>query len=164
MVLDLQGLFAGEQQRLPFSFSLDMSWYDRAGAYPFPDPVTVTGAVESRAGVVTLTGRAEGIFIAPCDRCLREVRRPVSVPLEHVVVTSLNREDNDELILAENGLLDVTALTESDILLFLPSRHLCREDCRGLCPRCGKDLNDGDCGCDARPTDPRWEGLRQLLS
>ena len=87
----------------------------------------------------------------------------MTIPMQHVLVTSLNREENDELILVEDMRLDLSELAESDIILALPSKFLCRNDCRGLCPRCGKDLNDGDCGCDTRETDPRLESLRQLL-
>lgn len=163
MVLDLQGIFAGEQASLPFSFSLDMTGYDRSGIQPFPDAVEVQGVVENHAGVVELKGEAKGVYCAPCDRCQRDVRRPMTIPMQHVLVTSLNQEDNDEFILVEDMHLDVSELAESDIILALPSKFLCKQDCRGLCPRCGKDLNDGDCDCDTREIDPRLESLKQLL-
>lgn len=163
MVLDLQGVFAGEQQSLPFSFSLDMSGFDRGGIYPFPQAIEVCGRVENQAGVVELRAQAKAVYCSPCDRCQRDVERPMTVPMQHVLVTSLNQEDNDELILVEDMRLDVSELAESDIILALPSKFLCKESCRGLCPQCGKDLNDGDCGCDTRQTDPRLESLRQLL-
>lgn len=163
MVLDLQGVFAGEQESLPFSFMLDMSDYDRSGIRPFPDAIEVGGVIENRAGVVELLGQAEGVYCSPCDRCQTAAQRRMTIPMQHVLVTSLNREDNDELILVEDMHLDLSELAESDIILALPSKFLCKEDCRGLCPRCGKDLNDGDCGCDLSETDPRLESLRQLL-
>lgn len=163
MVLDLHGIFAGEQVSLPFSFSLDMTDYDRSGIRPFPDAAEVSGVVENCADVVELRGEARVVYCSPCDRCQRDVRRPMTIPMQHVLVTSLNREDNDELILVEDMRLDVSELAESDIILALPSKFLCKQDCRGLCPRCGKDLNDGDCGCDTREIDPRLESLRQLL-
>ena len=87
----------------------------------------------------------------------------MAIPMQHVLVTSLNQEDNDEFILVEDMHLDVSELAESDIILALPSKFLCKQDCRGLCPRCGKDLNDGDCDCDTREIDPRLESLKQLL-
>ena len=86
-----------------------------------------------------------------------------SVPVEHVLVTSLNREDNDELILVESQEIDLDELVMSDLLLTLPMKHLCREDCKGLCAQCGKNLNEGDCGCKKKPVDPRLEALRKLL-
>ena len=50
-----------------------------------------------------------------------------------------------------------------DLLLELPSKMLCQEDCRGLCPICGKDLNEGPCGCEHDTTDPRWDALKSLF-
>ena len=135
MVLDLQGVFAGEQESLPFSFSLDMSDYDRGGICPFPNAIEIDGKVENRAGVVELFGQARAVYCSPCDRCQRNVERPMTIPMQHVLVTSLNREDNDELILVEDMRLDLSELAESDIILALPSKFLCKEGCRGLCPR-----------------------------
>ena len=60
-------------------------------------------------------------------------------------------------------LIDLDELVMSDLLLTLPMKHLCREDCKGLCAQCGKNLNEGDCGCIKKPVDPRLEALRKLL-
>ena len=163
MVLDLRGVFAGEQESLPFAFSLDMTETEHGGNRPFPEAVEVSGVVETCADVVELRGEAKAVYCAPCDRCQVEVRRPMTVPFQHVLVTSLNREENDELILVEDFRLDVSELAEIDIILALPSKFLCKEDCRGLCPQCGKDLNDGDCGCETDTVDPRLAALKQLL-
>ena len=54
-------------------------------------------------------------------------------------------------------------LVEADLILSLPFKNLCREDCRGLCPICGKNLNEGLCGCRPQTADPRLEILRQLI-
>ena len=84
------------------------------------------------------------------------------VPLEHVLLTHLDEEDTGEFIVVEGMRLDLTALVREDLLLALPAKFLCREDCKGLCPMCGKNLNDGSCSC-KKPIDPRLEALRQLL-
>ena len=77
-------------------------------------------------------------------------------------MTSLNHEDEDRFILVEQGQLDVDELVVSDILLSLPMKHLCLPDCKGLCPTCGRNLNEGPCGC-KKPIDPRLEALGKLL-
>lgn len=58
--------------------------------------------------------------------------------------------------------IDVGEAIREQILLALPPAPLCREDCKGLCPSCGKDLNEGDCGCDRKVQDPRWAALKAL--
>ncbi len=81
----------------------------------------------------------------------------------HILVLSLNREDNDELIVIPDGQLDLAELAGADILLELPTSMVCDEGCKGLCPECGANLNEGDCGCRPSAGDPRLAKLRELL-
>lgn len=74
--------------------------------------------------------------------------------MEHILVASLNNEETDDFVLIDNYQLSLDELARADILLELPSKFLCREDCRGLCPMCGKNLNEGLCGCHSDRTDP----------
>ena len=59
--------------------------------------------------------------------------------------------------------LDVDGLIYSEVVVNLPMKHLCKDDCEGICPKCGKDLNEGDCGCPAKEIDPRLQALADLL-
>ena len=86
-----------------------------------------------------------------------------SVSYSHILVLSLNREDNDELIVIPDGQLDLAELAGADILLELPTSMVCDEGCKGLCPECGANLNEGDCGCRPSAGDPRLAKLRELL-
>lgn len=162
MLLLLKPLFTGERDSLPFDGQLDLSSLEYPeGRRPFPEPVRVRGEVTASADVVTLRGVAETTLHAACDRCLKELRRPLSLPLEHVLAASLEREDDGDLVLVSDYRLRLDELVREDLLLSLPIKTLCRDDCRGLCPTCGKDLNDGLCGCRAGTVDPRLEALRQ---
>ena len=81
----------------------------------------------------------------------------------HVLVTELSNEDDDSYLVVEDGLLDIEELVVSDILLALPSKFLCKTDCKGLCPVCGTNLNDSECSCEKKQFDPRLEALKELL-
>ena len=74
----------------------------------------------------------------------------------------MEEEDADLYIVLENASLDVEALAAEDLMLDMPSKFLCQEDCKGLCPTCGKNLNDGPCDC-AKEVDPRLAALAELL-
>ena len=74
-----------------------------------------------------------------------------------------NGEDADELIPVPEEKLDLEGLVLEDVLLDMPGQFLCKEDCKGMCPQCGKNWNEGPCGCYKPETDPRLEVLRQLL-
>ena len=75
----------------------------------------------------------------------------------------MNDEENDTLLLVENESIELDDLLREDILLELPTKFLCKPDCKGLCPGCGKNLNEGKCDCSARQVDPRLEVLKQLI-
>ena len=164
MLLQLKSLFMGDDTSLPIDCELDFSGLEWQGIRPLREPVRVKGAVVSSAGVVTLRAEANYTFDGVCDRCMADIRREGTLRMEHVLVTSLNREDADEWILVENGQLLLEELVEADLILHLPLKNLCREDCRGLCPTCGKNLNEGLCGCKSESVDPRLAVLGQLLS
>ena len=163
MLLQCRALFVGEATSLPIDTKLDFSQVEFQGGCPFTDPIHVTGAVTVRAGVVQLSARAAFVYHGACDRCLSPYTRAYDIPLEHTLVTTLENEENDDYILLDNYQLDLTDLVEADILLELPYKNLCREDCRGLCPMCGKNLNEGLCGCNRKSVDPRLAVLGQLL-
>ena len=163
MLLQCRSLFMGEIKSLPIDTELDFSQVEFQGMYPFPEKVRVTGAVNVRAGVVQLSARAAFVFHGQCDRCLSPFTQAYDVPLEHTLVATLEDEENDDYILLDQYQLDLADLTMADILLELPYKSLCREDCRGLCPMCGKNLNEGLCGCTRQSVDPRLDVLRQLL-
>ena len=163
MLMQCRPLFVGEVNSLPIDTELDFSQVEFQGGCPFTDPIHVTGAVTVRAGVVQLSARAVFVFHGACDRCLAPYTKSYDIPLEHTLVTTLENEENDDFILLDNYQLDLTDLVMADILLELPYKSLCREDCRGLCPMCGKNLNEGLCGCNRKSVDPRLAVLGQLL-
>ncbi len=163
MLLPCKALFLGEITHLPIDTELDFSQVEFQGVHPFSTPVRVVGELTSRAGVVQLTAEAVFDFHGRCDRCLAAFVRGYKVPLEHILVNTLENEENDDFVLLEQEQLDLDDLVLSDLLLELPYKSLCREDCRGLCPQCGKNLNEGLCGCTTKSVDPRLEVLRQLL-
>ena len=72
-------------------------------------------------------------------------------------------EDNDDYIISNDGYIDADEALTEQILLELPLKHLCKEDCKGLCPKCGTDLNKSTCNCETKEPDPRFDVLRKLL-
>ncbi|HBT65708.1 MAG TPA: nucleic acid-binding protein [Ruminococcaceae bacterium] len=162
MLINLKQLFAGKVQTLPIDCTLDFSELEYQGNHPFTQPVRVRGEVSVDANVVTLRAVAEFVYDSICDRCLIEIHQPKQASIEHVLVTSLTQEDDGELILVENHQLLLDDLILEDLILSLPSKNLCREDCRGLCMICGKDQSAGLCGCRSDSIDPRLAVLKQL--
>ncbi len=163
MLLQLQSLFMGEQASLPIDCTLDFSGLEWNGIYPFKQPVKIKGEIRHSAGVVTLTAQVDYRYDGICDRCACELSCDEQLSMEHILVVSLNHEDNDSFVLIDNYQLPLDALVEEDLLLDQPSKRLCREDCRGLCQQCGQNLNEGSCDCRQDTVDPRLAALKQLL-
>ena len=120
----------------------------------FAAPVGIKGKVTNRAGVVTLGVTVTALLSQCCDRCLKAFEREYVHDFSHTLVTSLaNESDEDDsgfedYVVCPDNKLDIGELALTDLMLEMPTKILCKEDCLGLCPVCGKDLNEGECGCE----------------
>ncbi|MGN0586758.1 MAG: YceD family protein [Oscillospiraceae bacterium] len=146
MIINLKQLYeiVGEKQIVDYAVPSER--LDEVKGYSFAGPVTVKGKIINRAGIVILDYTVMFTLNAVCDRCLAEFEREFSCDFEHILVRSVNT-DNDEYIVTESDQLDMDELVIMDMLLQIPSKMLCREDCKGLCPHCGTDLNYNECNC-----------------
>lgn len=147
MILQLRQLFeiVGEQKSIDYSIDPgDLS--DLTIAKSLAAPIAIKGLIENRAGVVTLTYSSELSMNLTCDRCLKEFNREYKYDFKHILVQHAHN-DNNEYVVCKDNTLDLNELAISDLLLQLPTKILCREDCRGLCYVCGQDLNEGKCSC-----------------
>ena len=164
MTLDLRQVLDVVGQKLEFAGAIDLSWIKRHGTTLFPDALAVEGEASNRAGVVTLRYQISGVMPFLCDRCLMQSERPIREQFEHPVVRELADQalDDVDLVLPE-GLLELDEIAGSDLQLSLPQTFLCKEDCKGLCPQCGADLNKTTCGCRPDQGDPRMQVLNDLL-
>ena len=128
-------------------------------------------------GNVTLDGELTYTSHPTCDRCLAEFEEPAMVPF-HMALAPLyeserqqEREEGLEVEVVKEDLefsfyegdrIDLDEIVREQALLSQPMKHLCRDDCQGLCQRCGKDLNAGPCGCLEKAPDPRWAALASI--
>ena len=162
MILDLEPIFNTEGMVKQFDYELDLSEQELNGSKPFASPVKISGHAGNYTGIVELHATADFTLETACDRCAKPISLPLATKIFHTLVTSLNDETNDELMLVNELRYDLDPLITEDIFLDLPSKLLCSEDCKGVCPRCGKDLNQGSCSCE-KEVDPRLAALKQLL-
>ena len=163
MLLDLRKVFLTEDEVLDSSYELDLSDMEFNGCKPLYTPVRVSAKAVNRAGVVNLAVSAMFDYTAPCDRCGEETITSFCRSFNHTLVQSLVGENEGEYIETPDFMLELDEAVTTDILLDLPSKHLCKEDCRGLCQKCGANLNKEKCTCDTREIDPRLEALKSLL-
>lgn len=165
MVIDIWKYLAAQNETGLVSYRLDIGDTGTNGEKLFPEPVSTEASFFGFSGTVKLELKIKGEMTANCDRCGSQMRIPIELDLQHILTPELSEEDNEgEMIEVEVSAFDLDELVYSDIMLSLPTKILCREDCKGLCSHCGKDLNTGSCDCDKKRVDPRMEVLRQLLN
>lgn len=162
MSIDLRAVITTPGARLPFRRELVSDRLDFPSVVSYVEPVVGEGVITNNAGALTLRGGITARLRCVCDRCTAEFEKSVDIPLEVPLGTGPEAEENPDYFLLDGDELDIDDLLESGYILNVDSRFLCREDCKGLCPRCGADLNLGPCAC-GKESDPRLAVLEQLL-
>ena len=162
MVIDVRPILHTPGKRLDFRFELDLSGLEFDGRRPVSRPVAVEGEVRNTADLLELDLTAEAALDAVCDRCGKEFPLDKEVTYRCMLAEELQNEESDEIVLLEDGKVDAGELARAAFILGMDSKTLCSEDCKGLCPRCGADLNLGPCSCKKEP-DPRLAALASLL-
>ena len=170
MIIDLKPLLSGRLSKIEFSYELDIEDENNPLIPPddvsFAPPVKVFGSVTDNAGYMTLSAVAELDYRTHCARCLEDISGKFILNFNRTVATSgtLQNENNDDFVIVKSGMLDIDRQLVEDLLLEFPSRFLCKEECAGLCPKCGKNLNFGPCDCPKKKEiDPRLAILQKLL-
>lgn len=164
MLLGLSQIIDRPGASVPFSVSVDLSDLRYGVSYPVSEPVLAEGSVRNTAGVLVMQGNIATTIHGICDRCASEFDRKVEFPIDVVLVTKLESEENEDewVFPLEGDSADLDDIVRTVFVLNLDSKLLCKEDCKGLCPQCGKNLNDGPCNC-RKELDPRFAALKQLL-
>ena len=171
MKLDLRPLLAGDRL-LEFEYELLLDTSEDTTSYlsgvGFPSPMKVRGEITNTAGYMRMTLTTSVEYVAQCARCLSPVSGEFTLDLEKTVAPrnllgDLDEDKLDEFAIIEDGFLDMDEQLLEQLEMEFPMRFLCHEDCKGLCPKCGKNLNEGECDCDHTEIDPRMEPLRKLL-
>ncbi len=172
MKLDLRPLLAGDRLlTIDYELSVDTVQNDPASflhGVSFPSPMKVTGKITNTAGYMLMQISLSLDYSASCARCLSEVNGTFTLDLEKTVATREQLSDVDEYRLddyaiIDDGFLDMDEQLYLQLEMEFPIRFLCSEDCKGLCQRCGKNLNEGTCDCETKEFDPRLAPLKALL-
>ncbi|MFI3250867.1 MAG: DUF177 domain-containing protein [Eubacteriales bacterium] len=147
MKLELQDILHKPDGVLEFSTTLDLSDLSFYGEQPITGPVLVEGCVTNHAGALVLEGQISSKLDLQCHRCICAYQAEKTVELHSLLATELEDEEHDEIILLDGTTLDIEELATSAFVLALDTKNLCTEDCKGLCPICGTDLNRSACSC-----------------
>lgn len=166
MQIRLQELASMPEHRVPFDYTIDLSKEEVAFEYPFQSPVRLKGEVSDASGVITLRAEISAVVSTRCARCGKAVSYDKVTPVEFLLVKELANEDDDlmdDILVVESDDLELDEILVPELILDMEMAVLCKEDCKGLCPKCGCDLNLGSCGCTLKEIDPRLAVLQKFL-
>ena len=133
----------------------------------FPKNVTVDATLDKNGGQMVLSAEVAASALFECDRCIGEFKREIAGRYKAAYVTEKGgdaRGENEEprALPPDAYEIDLTSDIREVLMLSVPIKLLCKENCRGLCPHCGVNLNERTCSCKVEITDTRWESLRKL--
>ena len=170
MLIDLSEILSleGKTQVVEAPVSMD-SFQSKLGDFPVAEkePLSLT-ITNTGKKVLKIEAKGRITVNIPCDKCLKDVPTEFDINFEQEIDMQASKEDRikdlDEINYVTGCSLDVEQLVHNEILIHWPLRVLCKEDCRGICPKCGKDLNEGSCECDQTCPDPRMAVISDIFS
>jgi len=153
-----------------FSFSVPATDLElEVQGFKFPEPIGIELTATKSGDEIIFQGNVSTLIEAECARCLELFEKPVSSRLQFVIQFldvggPEDTGDDDFVVLPKTAEdYDISDRVREAIILELPYKPLCEKSCRGLCPMCGENLNETDCGCTQDETDERWDTLRRLF-
>jgi len=171
MILDISALLSGKVDVLEFDYIIPLTDEEgEATILPPPDVdftsgIYVKGRITDNAGYMALKASCEIGYHTECARCLTDLRGTFRYDFEKIAAKEGTIEgDEDDYVMIREGKLDLDRDLAEEVSLEFPTRFLCKEDCLGLCPKCGKNQNSEPCDCaNQKEIDPRLAILQKLL-
>ena len=170
MLINISEIISTEFKKTSFEYSLTCDSLIIGGQqYQLLRKGPISFSVDNTGGSkVRFHGTVDLEFDIPCGRCLTSVPTPLIFDFDQEIdfdkVRKGELEDLDDISFMEESSLDVDKFLSGEVLMHFPARVLCRKGCKGLCLKCGKNLNEGNCGCDRAVLDPRMSAIRDIFN
>ncbi len=165
MELNLLPVINADGKKIDFNAELDFSINNEQGVI-FLSPVKVSGELMNVGGSIEFSALAQASVRYSCDRCCKEyddfLKLEIKEVLKEDVIDELGEKNPDAIYFTGNS-VSLDEIVRENVFLNLPFKRLCKADCKGLCAKCGADLNEGECGCDTREVDPRFADLDKFF-
>lgn len=160
-------LLKGFAKKIHFSFPFPEVMDENQDVLDFSS-VEFTGEAKYAAGLVEVEGTLQYEAKFACGRCLNHFQETYNVPFKERFLreneTVYKEEDEDEIHRIQEESFDLTPYCKEEIFLALPYIPICNQECKGLCPHCGSNRNERECGCNIERIDPRLADLAKLFN
>lgn len=165
MILNLSDIIKDYDGVMPVECEIDLANVDFMGEeFKFAAPLRMSGKIRNNSKNLELDAVVSGKMEVHCARCASVFETDISFSVSEVFVREDEEFSRDEDVVVYSGHeIDLTDIVINNFLMNVSGRYLCSEDCKGLCPKCGCNLNERDCGCDRDEIDPRWAALADII-
>ena len=170
MTIDVSAILKETGGRIDIDDNVMLSDTDfLGGTYHFSEPVRIKGHISNNGKSLILKALCEGSMTTQCARCAKSINVPVSFEIDENLIREDSGEAEDiapdgDAVIFGGAEIDMTDILADSFLMNIEGKYLCSEDCKGLCPICGKDLNEGACDCSKDNIDPRWSALLDIMN
>lgn len=164
MIIDLSDLIRNPDEKIVLDNDIEIENTEFMGeSFTFINPLHINGEITNNTKSLEFRAHVEGKMGVQCARCRKDMTVPISFDISEVIMQDTVADPEEDVIIIDNEKLDIHDIVLNNFLMNVEGRYLCSDDCKGLCPKCGADLNMGDCGCGQEDIDPRWAKLAEII-
>ena len=164
MIIDLSEIIRDIDVRIKLDDDIDVQNTEFMGEmFTFQKPLHILGTVTNNSKSIELSAKVTGEMGVQCARCRKPLTVPVDFDISEVIIQDNGEEIDDDVLVISGEEIDIYEVVLNNFLMNVEGKYLCMEDCKGLCTKCGADLNNGECGCDNDDIDPRWAKLAEII-
>jgi len=169
MLINLSDVLSRDEKVVSMEAEVELdSFQSRLGSFPITEKTPLSIRIHNTGNkVLEITGTMELGALIPCSRCLEDVKTMIHLDILRKIDMKLTEDDRikelDEDSYITGYDLDVEGLVYDELMSSWPMKVICRDDCKGICSKCGANLNKGDCGCDRTSLDPRMAAFLDVF-
>ena len=164
MVIDLSEIIRDIDAKIILDNDIDVESTEFMGEmFTFEKPMHIKGTITNNTKSLEFTGKVEGEMQVLCARCRKPLTVPVDFDISEVIMQDNGEEIDEDVLVISGEEIDIYDVILNSFLMNVDGKYLCSEDCKGLCSKCGADLNLGECGCENDDIDPRWAKLAEIM-
>ncbi len=163
MLIDVSSILKEVGGRVEVSGNINVDNIDFLGESFHFNSLIIEGEFVNNGKSLILSAHVKAEVNVLCARCRKPITCPIEYDIDETFIQGYDGEDEDIYVFTGHE-IDVDEVVYNNFFMNASGKYLCSEDCKGLCPKCGADLNMGDCGCSDDDIDPRWEKLISIMN
>lgn len=165
MIIDLSDIIKDYGGKMNVSASVEMDDIAFLGeSFVFEKPLVLEGSIVNNTKSLEFKAKVCGNMRTHCARCGKELTVPLEFDVNEILTENESDVADGETIVFSGEKLDISDIVINSFLMNVSGKYLCSENCKGLCYKCGADLNQGDCNCNREEIDPRWADLQKIMN